>query len=238
MPAYKAEGFLEATVDRVPPAIWDRTRVFWIVDDGSPDGTRAVADRVAERHSVVRVRSFEANRGYGGAVLEGLQRVGAEPVKYAVCLHADGQYAPESLPDLLSAMEERGLDLCQGSRHAAGTARAGGMPVYKVVAGKILTTMENLTFGLKMTDYHSGMLGYGRRLLDTVHFDRLSGSFDFDLEVIAAARTAGLAIGEIPIPTHYGDEESHLNPISYGLRCLRVMGRYATGRYRTCVREE
>jgi hypothetical protein len=81
-----------------------------------------------------------------------------------------------------------------------------------------------------MTDYHSGYLLYGRRALE-LPFHALSNSFDFDLEVIACARARGLEVGEEPIPTHYGDEVSHLDPIAYGLRVLRVMWRYRRGRY-------
>jgi hypothetical protein len=82
-----------------------------------------------------------------------------------------------------------------------------------------------------MTDYHSGYLVYGRRALDSLPFRALSDSFDFDLEVIASARARGLSVGEAPVPTHYGDETSHLNPITYGLRVLRVMWNYRRGRY-------
>jgi glycosyltransferase involved in cell wall biosynthesis len=231
MPAYQAEEQLAATVDRVPPEVWARTRLFLIVNDGSRDNTPAVADRLSAEREVVRVRHFPENRGYGAAVLAGLRGVRAARVRAAVCLHADGQYAPESIPDLVRALERRGLDLVQGSRHARGTAREGGMPIYKLMAGLVLTALENAVFGLRMTDYHSGMIAYGRRALDRIPFGRLSGSFDFDLEAIASARSAGLRVGEVPIPTRYAEEESHLNPVTYGLRCLRVMARYLAGHY-------
>lgn len=236
VPAYQAEGFLGATLARVPAPVRERTGVVWVVDDGSRDGTSAEAAAAAASWPAVRVHRFPENRGYGAAVLEGITRVRAAPVASALCLHADGQYAPESIPDLLAALA-RGLDLVQGSRHASGRAREGGMPLYKVAAGKMLTSLENLAFGLSMTDYHSGMIAYGRRALDRIPFERLSGSFDFDLEAIACARAAGLAVGEVPIPTRYAGEKSHLNPWTYGLRCLRVVARYRGGRYRRLLRE-
>jgi hypothetical protein len=104
------------------------------------------------------------------------------------------------------------------------------MPLYKIAANALLNQIENRTLGLGMTDYHSGYLLYGPRALE-LPFAALSNSFDFDLEVIACARARGLSVGEEPIPTHYGDEVSHLDPISYGLRVLRVMWRYRRGRY-------
>jgi hypothetical protein len=83
-----------------------------------------------------------------------------------------------------------------------------------------------------LTDFHSGYLVYGQRALAQIPFARLSDSFDFDLEVIAAAKARGLAVGEAPIPTHYGDETSYLKPLTYGLRVLRVLWRFKRGAYR------
>jgi hypothetical protein len=148
-----------------------------------------------------------------------------------MCLHADGQYAPEIIPDALSAMRSRLLDIMQGSRIASKTALSGGMPLYKFLANRALTFFENRVLKLSLTDYHSGMLFYARRALETLPFDTFSDSFDFDVEVIASARARGLSIGEIPVPTHYGTEISHVRSISYGVRVLDIMRKYAMGRY-------
>jgi hypothetical protein len=75
------------------------------------------------------------------------------------------------------------------------------------------------------------MIFYGKKALATLPFETFSDSFDFDLEVIASARARGLSIGEIPIPTHYGDERSHVKSIPYGFRALKVMGKYLFGGY-------
>jgi hypothetical protein len=91
--------------------------------------------------------------------------------------------------------------------------------------------MENRAFGLSMTDYHSGFLLYSRRAVETIPFDRLSHYFHFDLEVIACARARRLRIAELAIPTRYAGEQSHLDPVWYGLRCLRVVLGYRIGRY-------
>jgi hypothetical protein len=107
------------------------------------------------------------------------------------------------------------------------------MPVYKYLANRTLTFFENIVFGLSLSDYHSGMLLYSRKALDTLPFERLSASFDFDLEVIALARGRGLVISEMPIPTRYAEEQSYLNPVSYGFRVLGVMARFLAKRYTT-----
>jgi hypothetical protein len=161
---------------------------------------------------------------------DGLAAARAHDPELVACIHADGQYAPEALPALIGELSRRGLDLLQGSRIAAGTALQGGMPLYKYVGNALLNRLENYALSLSMTDYHSGYLLYGRRAV-ALPFATLSDSFDFDLEVIASAKAHGLAIGEAPIPTHYGDEVSHLNPVTYGLRVLRVLWNYRRGYY-------
>lgn len=230
IPAFNAARHIEGVLARIEQvADLDVSRVI-VVNDGSTDATRErVAAARFARAPIERI-DREANGGYGAAMKDGLEaalRGGAELV---ACVHADGQYSPEALPRLAARLRERRLDLLQGSRILSGTARSGGMPLYKIAANAVLNRIENRTLGLHMTDYHSGYLLYGRRALE-LPLQRLSNSFDFDLEVIACARARGLSVGEEPIPTHYGDEVSHLEPISYGLRVLRVMWRYRRGHY-------
>jgi glycosyltransferase involved in cell wall biosynthesis len=227
MPAYNAERHLRATVGRVLAAV--PTEQLFIVDDGSTDGTRAVALALAGPR--VQVIARARNGGYGAAMKDGLRAAREAGAQVVATVHADGQYSPEELPRLLEEQRRRGLDVLQGSRIAAGTARAGGMPRYKVVGNAVLNRLENAALGLALTDYHSGYLLHGPQALARVPYHRLSDSFDFDLEVLAAARARGLSVGEAPIPTHYGDEISHLNPLTYGLRVLRVLWRYGRGHY-------
>lgn len=231
IPAYNAERTLGAVVDRIPRQLRGADVRIWVVDDGSADRTAGVVQQLQRAHRRLEYLCLPSNRGYGGAVKRGLVAAKEAGATTAVCLHADGQYAPEELVRLLEERKTRQLDLLQGSRIASGTALTGGMPLYKYLANRALTTLENSVFRLRMTDYHSGLLVYGQRVLERVDFSRLSDSFDFDLEVIASVRAAGLRVGESPIPTHYGDEVSYLNPVTYGLRVLRVVWRYSLGHY-------
>jgi glycosyltransferase involved in cell wall biosynthesis len=202
-----------------------------VVNDGSRDGTAGIVAALPRGRCPVELIDRPRNGGYGAAMKDGLARAAESDPDVVACVHADGQYSPEALPALLTAMRARGLDLLQGSRVASGTALSGGMPLYKFLANKALNLLENRTLGLSMTDYHSGYLLYGRRVRQLVPFARLSDSFDFDLEVIASARARGLSVAEAPVPTHYGDELSHLRPIPYGLRVLRVLWRFRRGHY-------
>ncbi|MFH1807425.1 MAG: glycosyltransferase family 2 protein [Pseudomonadota bacterium] len=237
IPAYQAEATLPLVLQRIADEVWQRVTTVWIVDDASRDGTAEQIRTHARQQPKIEGVFLPRNLGYGGACKQALRRIRAQPVEHAVCVHADGQYAPEELPRLLSTLAGRDLDVLQGSRLASGTALSGGMPIYKYLAGRALTAIGNTVLGLQMTDYHSGYMVYGRRALDLVPFDRLSNSFDFDLEVIAAARALGLSIGEAPIPTRYSDEVSHLRVIPYGLRVLRVHWRYAGGYYRRMLQQ-
>lgn len=230
IPAYEAGRHIEGVLRRIA-AIGEcgLSRVI-VVDDGSRDDTARIAKATAFSRCPLSVVRRPQNGGYGAALKDLLDLAKQSDPDVVACVHADGQYSPEVLPELSAALRRRQLDVLQGSRIASGSALKGGMPLYKYAANAVLNVIENRTLKLDMTDYHSGYLLYGRRAL-SMPFRGLSDGFDFDLEVIASARARGLAVGEAPIPTHYGDEESHLNPIGYGLRVLRVMWNYRRGRY-------
>lgn len=235
IPAYNASKHIENVIKRIPVALNGHLQRIYIINDGSTDETSAVISTLSKQNDRIITVHFKQNKGYGCAVREGLRLCCTDGCDYAVCLHADEQYPPEVIAEFVNSMRSGKTDLLQGSRIASGTALSGGMPLYKFIAGKILTALENSVLGLGLTDYHSGMLFYSRKTLNTIRFDRLSTSFDFDLEVIASARTSGLRVSELPIPTRYASEKSYLNPVTYGLRVLRVLFRYITGYYRKCI---
>lgn len=230
IPAYNAGAHIGAVLERVSGLRGCELSRVIVVDDGSHDDTAQRAQTAGFTRAPLTLIRRPRNGGYGAAMKDGLDAARADAPALVACIHADGQYSPEELPALCRALERRKLDLLQGSRIAAGSALSGGMPLYKYVGNALLNRVENHTLNLAMTDYHSGYLLYGRAAL-SLPFRRLSDSFDFDLEVIASARARGLSVGEEPIRTHYGDEISHLNPLSYGLRVLRVMWNYRRGRY-------
>jgi glycosyltransferase involved in cell wall biosynthesis len=230
IPAYNAARHIESVLSRVAGLAACGLYEVIVVDDGSRDATARLVQAWQAMGFQLRLLERTQNGGYGAAMKDGLAAARESSPDVVACIHADGQYAPEVLPDMIEQLAQRRLDLLQGSRIAAGTALRGGMPLYKYVGNALLNRIENHTLDLSMTDYHSGYLVYGPRAL-RLPFARLSNSFDFDLEVIASARAHGLAVAEAPIPTHYGDEVSHLNPVTYGLRVLRVMWNYRRGHY-------
>jgi glycosyltransferase involved in cell wall biosynthesis len=230
IPAYDAGAHIASVLQRISTLGGCELSRVIVVDDGSVDDTALRVRQAGFARAPLTLIQRAKNGGYGAAMKDGLEAARADRPTIVACIHADGQYSPEELPALCRALLSRRLDLLQGSRIASGTALAGGMPLYKYVGNALLNRVENRTLKLTMTDYHSGYLLYGPAALG-LPFRRLSNSFDFDLEVIASARATGLSVGEEPVRTHYGDEVSHLNPLTYGLRALRVMWNYRKGRY-------
>jgi hypothetical protein len=97
--------------------------------------------------------------------------------------------------------------------------------------------LENIAFGTKMAEFHSGYMLYSRRLLEAVPFDQLQNNYNFDAEMIILGQLAGYPCREIAIPTHYGDETSSLDPIPYGLNVLRMVARHFGGHYRRMLKQ-
>jgi glycosyltransferase involved in cell wall biosynthesis len=231
IPAYNAGATIEKVFARIPAGVNERIRRYVVVDDGSTDDTEAALARLRARYPGLVTLTHSANKGYGGAVKTLLSYALKEKAEVVVVLHSDGQYSPEKIPELLRPFDLGEADMVQGSRMLDGGARRGGMPLYKFIANKSLTAIENWAFGMKLAEYHSGYMLYSRRALEAIPMGRLSDSFDFDLEMIVMARVKGLRIREVAIPTIYADEVSHLKPVQYGLRVLSVVWAYKCGRY-------
>src|SRR3954454_11631653 len=103
------------------------------------------------------------------------------------------------------------------------------MPIWKFVSNRFLTIVENLAFGLNLSEYHTGFRAYSRRLLETVPFLLNSDDFVFDQEIMAQSVCFGFRVGEIPVPTRYFAEASSVNferSVQYGLAVLSLVGRY------------
>jgi glycosyltransferase involved in cell wall biosynthesis len=230
IPAYNAGATIEKVFARIPAHVKERIRRYVVVNDGSTDDTEAALERLRARYPGLVTLTHATNKGYGGAVKTLLSYAMEENAEVVVVLHSDGQYSPEKISELLDPFDQGEADLVQGSRMLGG-ARKGGMPLYKFIANKFLTAIENWAFGMKLAEYHSGYMLYSRRTLEAIPMRKLSDSFDFDLEMIVMARVKGLRIREVAIPTIYADEVSHLKPVQYGLRVLSVVWAYKRGRY-------
>jgi len=231
IPAYQAALTLESVFQRIPQAIYDKGARIVVVNDGSSDATGEVARAAARQRPNVEVIDHDRNRGYAQAQKTGFTHALAQGADIVALLHSDGQYAPELLPQLLAPLENDEADLVMGSRMLEQGALKGGMPMYKYIANKTLTAIENIAYGLNVSEYHSGYMLYSRRCLEAIPFVRLSDTFHFDGEMIMMAGKRKLRIKEIAIPTRYADEKSHLKPIKYGFDVLKIIWRNYRGKY-------
>jgi glycosyltransferase involved in cell wall biosynthesis len=212
LPALNAAKTLEQTVAEIPRDLVDEVI---LVDDHSTDATRELA-RVLPVHLVWHPH----NAGYGAnqktCYLEALQR-GADVV---VMLHPDGQYEPQLIPDMCAPILAGEADLVLGSRFAEdGMAIEQGMPRWKYVANRALTTIENRIMHTRLSEAHTGYRAYSRHFLLTVPFLRNANDFSFDSEVLMQAVAFGMKIVEVPAKGRYFEDAS-----SVGLRAGLVYG--------------
>ena len=232
MPAYNAGKTIESVFQRIPPAVRPQIAHYVVVNDGSTDDTSEALGRLQNHFPNFVVLNHHVNRGYGAAEKTLLRHAVSTDAEVVVLLHSDGQYAPEEIPRLVQPFEAEGAEIVQGSRMIGGrSALRGGMPLYKYVSNRFLTGVENLAFGMKMAEYHSGYMLYSKRALQEIPFEKLSDNFCFDQEMLVMAKIKGLKIVQLPIPTHYGVEVSHLKPIRYGLNVLSLVLAYKLGHY-------
>jgi len=221
MPAYNAEKTLRQTWDELPHDLVDEVV---LVDDASSDSTIKVA-----RELGIKTTAHPKNIGYGGnqktCYREAL-RLGADVV---VMIHPDYQYSPRLVTAMASMIVSGHYDVVLGSRILGGGAIRGGMPLYKYVANRFLTFVENLALGAKLSEYHTGFRAYRREVLETLPLEKNSNDFVFDNEILAQAVHFGFRIGEISCPTRYFDDASSINflrSVQYGIGVLATSAKF------------
>lgn len=219
MPAYNAERTLEKTHSEIPKEYVDE---IILVDDASKDRTVEIA-----RGLGLGVIVHSENKGYGGNQKTCYANALKKGADIVVMVHPDYQYDPSGLAELIEPIESGRADIVLGSRmYYKKDALKGGMPLYKFISNIFLTKLENMTFGLSLSEYHTGLRAYSRSFLSTIDFIKLSDGFVFDTEIIAAAVKGGFRIAEVPIKTRYLDDSSSISfrdSVEYGLRTLKVL---------------
>jgi len=217
--AYYAEGTLRSVLERVPSSIFEAYDCeILVVDDASEDRTFSIGQEYKDKHPDIRMTVLRNahNQGYGGNQKVGYQYAITERFDFVAMVHGDGQYAPEQLPRLVAPLSEGRADAVFGSRMMSRFgALKGGMPLYKYVGNKILTTAQNALLGTQLSEFHSGYRVYAVKALERIPFQLNSNDFHFDTEIIIQLLNAKQRILELPIPTYYGDEISRVNGMKY-----------------------
>lgn len=222
MPAYNAALTLERTIADIPPGSVDQVIV---VDDCSRDNTVEVAQRLGL--TVVR---HEKNLGYGGNQKTCYRLALEAGADYVVMIHPDYQYDSRVIPVAIEIIRLGICDFVMGSRiRTRREVLKGGMPLYKYLANRCLTFIENVALGQNLGDFHSGFRAYRREVLETIPYEQNSNDFVFDTQFLAQSVYFGFKLGDIPVPVRYFDEASSINfrrSVTYGLATLGVMGLY------------
>jgi glycosyltransferase involved in cell wall biosynthesis len=195
-----------------------------LVDDGSKDETVAIA-----RELGLEIFVHNRNYGYGAnqktCYRESL-RAGADII---VMVHPDYQYDPTLLPEVIKPIRDNVADVVLGSRLLGGNVMEQGMPWWKYIANRFLTEAENVSFGLKLAEYHTGYRAYRREALEAVNFEMNSDNFVFDQDIMAQFVEARQRVAEVPVPTRYFPQASSASFVQssrYGLSILWLLGRY------------
>lgn len=222
--AYYAEDTLRSVLDRIPRAVFDDYDCeVLVVDDASHDRTFEIgrAYKASRPEIPMTVLRNELNQGYGGNQKVGYAYAIQGGFDYVAMVHGDGQYAPEELPRLVAPLRSGAADAVFGSRMLSrfGALR-GGMPLYKYVGNKILTTLQNGLLGTKFSEFHSGYRIYSTASLKRIAFLLNSNDFHFDTEIILQLLNAKQRILELSIPTYYGSEISRVNGMKYAKNVL------------------
>ena len=226
--AYNAAPTLASVLDRLPASFRSKVAEVVVCDDASSDCTYAVGkDYQADTDLPLTVIRRPQNLGYGGNQKAAYRWAIEHGLDIVVLLHGDGQYAPEVIEDLIAPFEATNCDAVFGSRTLdPGSARIGGMPLYKYVGNRILSKISNSATGLELSEWHSGYRAYRMQALKDVPFESNSDGFDFDTEIILQLLEAKKTIVEVPIPTFYGDEICRVNGMGYAKDVVRDVLRY------------
>ncbi|MGQ0734418.1 MAG: glycosyltransferase family 2 protein [Acidobacteriota bacterium] len=220
MPAYNASATLEKTYTELPHDVVDDVV---LVDDASKDDTVAVAARLG-----ITTVVHPKNRGYGGnqkTCYRTALHMGADVV---IMVHPDYQYDPRLALAMCAMIVDGPYEAVIGSRILCGTAMSGGMPWWKYTANRVLTLIENLSLGAKLSEYHTGFRAYSREVLETLPIESYSDDFVFDNELLADVLLQRFPVGEVSCPTKYFAEASSINfrrSVRYGFGVLRVSAR-------------
>lgn len=204
LPAYNAAKTLEKTFKEIPFNIVDDVV---LVDDHSRDNTVELAKSLGITH-VIR---HDKNRGYGGnqkTCYSTALSLGADIV---IMLHPDYQYTPTLIPAMASIIAQDIYPVVLASRILGNGARKGGMPLYKYIANRLLTLVQNILVSQKLSEYHTGYRAFSKEVLTAIDIEANSDDFVFDNQMLSQIIMADFPIGEVTCPTKYFDDASSIN---------------------------
>ena len=222
LPAYNAASTLKATIEEIPTGCFHE---IILVDDCSSDNTVEIAESLG-----ITVIRHQTNRGYGANQKTCYDAALDRDADAIVMLHPDYQYDSRLIPHFLGFLETGICQVMLGCRvRTRHETIQSGMPIYKYISNRFLTTVENVVLGQNLGDFHSGFRCYTRKVLETIPYHRNSDDFVFDSQFLAQVTYFGFRMGDAPIPCRYFEEASSINfarSSKYGLQTLATLGKF------------
>ncbi|HEY1870441.1 MAG TPA: glycosyltransferase family 2 protein [Chitinophagaceae bacterium] len=228
LPAYNAGLTLEKTHAQIPRDIVDE---IILVDDASRDETIAIAQKLA----IPNIVAHESNKGYGSNQKSCYSKALELKGDIIIMLHPDYQYTPKLIYAISSIIAYGVYPVVLGSRILGNGALRGGMPYYKYFANRVLTLIQNLLVGQKLSEYHTGYRGFSAEVLKSVNFMANKDDFIFDNEMISQIIMKGYEIAEVTCPTTYSKEASSIGfwpSVRYGFGVLVVSVKHRFHKWR------
>ena len=223
MPAYNAASTLKRTYEEVMAQ--NIVDLVIVVDDASKDETVQIARTLPN----TLVYAHEKNKGYGGNQKTCYRLALEQGGDIIIMVHPDYQYTPKLIPAMASMIGNNLYPCVLASRILGGHSLKGGMPVWKYIANRILTFLENILTGAKLSEYHTGYRAFSKELLQSLNLQNNSDDFVFDNQMLIQILWKGYMIAEVSCPTLYADDSSSINfqrSVKYGLGCLATAVRF------------
>jgi dolichol-phosphate mannosyltransferase len=195
VPTYDEVDNLEPILERLHSSVPEAHAL--VVDDGSPDGTGDLAEKLAARDPRVHLLRRSAKTGLGPAYVAGFHWARARGYDVLVEMDADGSHHPEQLPRLLAALE--GADLALGSRYVPG-GRVEDWPAHRLLLSRAGNAWTRRSLRLPLADATGGFRAVRGELVDRLPFDDVaSQGYCFQVDWAWRAVRAGARVVEVPI---------------------------------------
>jgi len=230
VPVYNSASALPQVIDRIPEKLKKKVREIFVIDDASSDSSylTIIGYQSKKRISNLKIIKNKTNLGYGGNQKKAYKYAIKNKYDIIVMLHGDAQYAPEKISLILQPLEKNEASMVFGSR-MKGNPLKGGMPLWKYVGNKMLTSFENIFLGLNLSEYHSGFRAYDVKALNKINLDACTNGYSFDTDILIQFKINNLKIMEKPIPTHYGKESggvTFFKAFLYGYNIIKSILHY------------
>ncbi len=227
VPAYNEEGFVGDVIDTLPEYV-DRV---YAVDDCSTDGTWAEIQSHAGRRNANTEQAFadggvqfdrrvvpiqhEENQGVGGAIKTGYQHARADGIDITTVVGGDGQMDPDLLDRLLDPIVEGRAEYVKGNRLIQLEHREE-MPTFRLIGNAILSLLTKIASGYwTIGDPQNGYTAISLHALNTVAIDEMYEYYGYCNDLLVKLNAAELTVADVPIPSRYADEESHISYPEY-----------------------